>query len=70
MDDFKYRRGQIVNYHPRIGGPAKDSYEIIDFWRLGHGQKIYKLVGMAGCVSEDALSVCCRCKPSVCGRAG
>lgn len=58
MDEFKYKKGQIVYYHPIIGKESDgERYEILNFWKLGHGHPVYKLKGKAGCVSEDALSL-------------
>lgn len=58
MSDFKYEKGQKVNYHPIIDEESDgETYEILNSWKLGHGQPVYKLEGKAGCVSEDALSL-------------
>ncbi len=54
--EFKYKKGQIVNYHPIINEESDGrDYVILNFWKSGHGQNVYELEGKSDCVNEEAL---------------
>lgn len=72
--------GDIVRYHPIIGGPQSDeTYRVKELGRLGHGEVVAWLHGKVGCVSLDALTfvkICSfsglerlpNCDPLICRR--
>jgi len=57
---FKFKIGDQVYYHPIIDQPhTGEVFEIIMRWRLDtvpHRRNVYKLVGKAGAVAEQALT--------------
>jgi hypothetical protein len=56
--NYLYGVGTSVNYHPVIGLPDHEKMiTYSDAWTLESGEAVIQLVGKAGCVALDAISV-------------
>jgi len=53
----QFEKGDIVFYHPVIGGPPDGwEYEIVDFGSINGHRDVCWLLGKRGCVSTKAIS--------------
>ena len=57
LEPHRFGVGDTVYYHSIIDGPHDGVVRtVLDKWHLGHGEAVYKVGGIVGCVVDDALS--------------